>query len=138
MDDINNSDQELVALSADVVAAYVSNHDVPVAEIPDLVHVVHTSLRSLTRKGGDGFGKRPDPAVSPQKSVFADYIICLEDGKKLKMLRRHLKTVYNMTPEQYRIRWGLPSDYPVVAPNYAQQRSKLAKQIGLGSSRKKA
>jgi predicted transcriptional regulator len=92
--------------------------------------------QGLTRLGTGASAERPEPAVPPKKSVFPDYIVCLEDGKKLKMLKRHLKTSYKMTPEQYRERWNLGSDYPMVAPNYAKQRSKLAKQIGLGTARR--
>lgn len=126
---------QLINLTAQVVAAYVSNHTVATQEIPQLMATVY---QGLMRLGQDGNAERPEPAVSPKKSIFPDYIICLEDGKKLKMLRRHLKTSYGMTPEQYRERWNLPLDYPMVAPNYARQRSKLAKQIGLGTVRRES
>lgn len=125
--------EQLISYTAQIVAAYVGNHEVPAQEVPQLMATIYQGLVRL----GQGAGtERPEPAVSPKKSIFPDYIICLEDGKKLKMLRRHLKTAYGMTPEQYRERWNLPLDYPMVAPNYARQRSKLAKQIGLGTARR--
>lgn len=124
---------DLLKLTADIVAAHASNNTVAKADLPSLIETVYKSLGSL---GGDhGFGgDRPQPVVPIKKSVHPDYIICLEDGKKLKMLKRHLKSAYNMTPEEYRERWKLPADYPMVAPNYAQKRSTLAKNIGLGTS----
>lgn len=123
---------ELLSLTAEIVAAHVSNNTVAVSDLPSLIEQVY---RSLTNVGQDQVlqPERPQPAVPIKKSVTPDYIICLEDGKKLKMLKRHLKTAYDMSPEEYRERWGLPVDYPMVAPNYAKQRSKLAKQIGLGT-----
>jgi predicted transcriptional regulator len=124
--------ERLTALAAQIVAAYVGNNTVATAEVPALLSTVYQGLARLGQNSVTD--NRPEPAVSPRKSVFPDYIICLEDGKKLKMLKRHLKTAYNLTPEQYRERWGLGADYPMVAPNYARQRSKLAKQIGLGTS----
>ncbi len=126
---------EVLQLTADIVASHVANNSVPVAEMPQLIQQVYDSLAGL---GGDEVREesdRPEPAVSIRKSITPEYIICLEDGKKLKMLKRHLKTAYNMTPEQYRERWGLPVDYPMVAPNYAAQRRELAKKIGLGTTR---
>jgi len=131
-DSLTSRDQ-MIGLAAQIVASYVGNHTVSTQEIPQLMTVVY---QGLMRLGQEGSAERPEPAVSPKKSIFPDYIVCLEDGKKLKMLRRHLKTAYNMTPEQYRERWSLPLDYPMVAPNYARQRSKLAKQIGLGTVRR--
>jgi predicted transcriptional regulator len=125
----------LLGLTAEIAAAYVENNTLPTTEIPNLVATIFQSL-SRVGSSGNALEARPEPAVPVKKSVFPDYIVCLEDGKKLKMLKRHLKTAYNMTPEQYRERWNLGSDYPVVAPNYAKQRSKLAKQIGLGTARK--
>ncbi|MBL8637506.1 MAG: MucR family transcriptional regulator [Alphaproteobacteria bacterium] len=127
---------DLLTLTTEIVASHLSNNSVPVAEIPALIERV---FKTLSHVGGEALpttvsSERPQPAVPIRKSVMADYIICLEDGKKLKMLKRHLKTAYNMTPEQYRDRWGLAADYPMVAPNYAKQRSKLAKDIGLGTS----
>lgn len=123
---------ELLALTTNIVAAHVSNNSVAVADLPRLIREVHDTLFSVAAGGGRET-ERPTPAVPIKKSVTPDHIICLEDGKKLKMLKRHLKTAYNLTPEEYRERWGLPADYPMVAPNYAKQRSKLAKQIGLGT-----
>ena len=126
---------ELLKLTADIVAAHVSNNKLPAADLPQLIAQVHAGLSDTG--GAPGDQARPVPAVSIKKSVTADHIICLEDGKKLKMLKRHLKTSYDLTPEQYRERWGLPADYPMVAPNYAKKRSQLAKQIGLGKRGKK-
>jgi len=123
--------QDLLPLVADIVAAHLSNNSVPVAELPNLIRDVYRALSTVGE--AEIPSERPEPAVPVKKSVFPDYIICLEDGKKLKMLKRHLRTAYNMTPQEYRERWGLPADYPMVAPNYAKQRSKLAKQIGLGT-----
>ncbi len=123
---------ELLALTTNIVAAHVSNNSVAVPDLPRLIREVHDTLASVSGAGGRE-PERPTPAVAIKKSVTPDFIVCLEDGKKLKMLKRHLKTAYNMTPEQYRERWGLSADYPMVAPNYAKQRSKLAKQIGLGT-----
>jgi predicted transcriptional regulator len=131
---MNNSDQsgDLLALTTEIVAAHVSNNTVSVGDLPQLINQVYQSLANIGTAPAVP-SERPQPAVAPKKSVHADYIICLEDGKKLKMLKRHLKTAYNMTPETYRERWGLPADYPMVAPNYARQRSRLAKEIGLGT-----
>lgn len=124
-------DKDLLALTADIVAAHVSNNTVAMSDLPLLISEVH---RALTNLGSAPVqAERPQPAVPVKKSVTPEYIICLEDGKKLKMLKRHLKTAYNMTPEEYRERWGLPADYPMVAPNYATHRSDLAKKIGLGT-----
>jgi predicted transcriptional regulator len=127
----STSHNEIMTLTTEIVAAHVANNTVAVADLSDLIQQVY---RSLTNAGGAGGAEpaRPPPAVSIRRSVRPDYIVCLEDGKKLKMLKRHLKTAFNMTPAEYRERWKLPSDYPMVAPNYAKQRSKLAKQIGLG------
>jgi predicted transcriptional regulator len=123
---------DLLALTAEIVAAHVSKNTVMVSELAGLIRQVHASLASVGQ--APPAAVRPQPAVPIKKSVTPDYIICLEDGRKLKMLKRHIKTAYNMTPEQYRERWGLPPDYPMVAPNYTAQRSELAKQIGLGTS----
>lgn len=123
---------ELLSLTTEIVAAHVSNNSVPIADLPHLIEQVYRTLANVGNEAPPTL-ERPQPAVHIKKSVTADYIICLEDGKKLKMLKRHLKTAYDMTPEEYRERWGLPTDYPMVAPNYAKQRSKLAKQIGLGT-----
>ncbi len=128
---------ELLALTTNVVAAHVSNNSVAVADLPRLIREVHDTLVSVMAGGREA--ERPTPAIPIKNSVTPEFIICLEDGKKLKMLKRHLKTAYNMSPEEYRERWGLPADYPMVAPNYAKQRSRLAKQIGLGTrERRKA
>lgn len=128
----HGANQDLLALTTDIVAAHVSNNNIVLADLPQLIEQVYRSL-SIAAAGPAPQPDRPQPAVAVKKSIQPDYIICLEDGKKLKMLKRHLKTAYNMTPEEYRQRWDLPSDYPMVAPNYARQRSTLAKQIGLGT-----
>lgn len=127
---------EILSLTAKIVAAHVSKNTVPLEELASLIKSVHGSLLGLDRPG-DAAPERPQPAVPIKKSVTPDHIVCLEDGKKLKMLKRHLKTAYNLTPEQYRERWGLAPDYPMVAPNYAKQRSRLAKEIGLGTRARK-
>lgn len=124
----NNGD--LLTLTTQIVSAHVANNTVPVSDLPQLIQEV---FRTLTSVGTvPAVPERPQPAVAVKKSVTPDYIICLEDGKKLKMLKRHLRTTYNMTPDEYRSKWGLPPDYPMVAPNYAAQRSDFAKKIGLG------
>ena len=120
---------DLLEFTAQIVAAHVSNNPVDSETLPALIQDV---FRALSEVGQPASADKPVPAVAVKKSVFPDYIICLEDGKKLKMLKRHLKTAYGMTPDAYRERWGLPSDYPMVAPNYASHRSSLAKKIGLG------
>jgi predicted transcriptional regulator len=130
---INTS--ELLELTTEIVAAHVGNNTVPVADLPQLIQDVYRSLASVGAE--PAAPERPQPAVPVKKSVTPDYIVCLEDGKKLKMLKRHLKTAYDMTPEEYRERWGLPADYPMVAPNYAKHRSSLAKKIGLGTRPRK-
>jgi predicted transcriptional regulator len=127
--------QDVLSLTAEIVAAHVSNNTVPLADLPALIQQVFQTLSNIGT--GTTEQPRPEPAVPVKKSVLPDYIICLEDGKKLKMLKRHLKTAYNMTPEKYRERWGLPSDYPMVAPNYAKQRSQLARELGLGTKAKR-
>ena len=131
---MDNSEQsgDLLALTTEIVAAHVSNNTVAVGDLPQLINQIYSSLANIGAAPA-GPPARPQPAVSVKKSVQPDYIVCLEDGKKLKMLKRHLKTAYNMTPEAYRERWGLPADYPMVAPSYARQRSRLAKEIGLGT-----
>ena len=123
---------ELLALTANIVAAHVANNTVTGGDLPKIIRDVYDTLATVGAPS-DTRAERPTPAVAVKKSVTPDFIICLEDGKKLKMLKRHLKTAYDMTPEEYRDRWGLPADYPMVAPNYAKQRSKLARQIGLGT-----
>jgi len=126
-----------IELTAEIVSAYVSNNTVPAAEIPGLISQVHTALARVSGKSGDAPAEPLKPAVSLKKSITPEYIICLEDGKKFKSLKRHLRTQYNMTPEQYREKWGLGADYPMVAPNYAAARSQLAKQMGLGQQRRR-
>ena len=127
---------ELMALTTDIVASHVSNNTVAITDLPSLIQQVYAALSGLGNAPAAA-ATRPHPAVPIKKSVMPEYIVCLEDGKKLKMLKRHLKTRYNMSPEEYRERWGLPTDYPMVAPAYAQQRSDLAKKIGLGTKRGK-
>jgi len=129
---------DIMAMVAEIVAAYVSNHEMEQAKLPSFIHQVHQSLNRLNSKQSFLFSSRSEPAVPVEDSVHPDYLVCLEDGLHLKMLKRHLKTSYNMTPEQYRERWNLPSNYPMVAPNYAKRRSHIAKGIGLGRGRKKA
>ena len=126
-----------VELAADIVSAYVSNNSVPTGELPSLINDVHAALLRVKGGVGEAPAEAPKPAVSIKKSVTPDYIICLEDGKKFKSLKRHLRTQYDMTPEQYREKWGLAADYPMVAPNYAKARSELAKEMGLGQQRRK-
>ena len=121
---------ELLELTSEIVAAHVSNNTLAVNDLPQLIKDVYFTLANVDEN--QGFSERLNPPVSIKKSVTPDFIVCLEDGKKLKMLKRHLKTAYNMTPEEYRQRWSLPLDYPMVAPNYAKHRSDLAKEIGLG------
>jgi predicted transcriptional regulator len=123
---------ELLALTSEVVASHVANNTVAVADLGGLIRDVYGSLSNLSPSPTPEQPERPQPAVAIKRSVTPDYIICLEDGKKLKMLKRHLKTRYGLTPEAYKERWNLPPDYPMVAPSYAQQRSVLAKKIGLG------
>jgi len=126
--------QTLLPMVTEIVAAHLSNNTVPVAEIPRLISEVYSALTALGQKGGINVAApAQEPAVPVKKSILPDHIICLEDGKKLKMLKRHLRTVYGLTPEQYREKWSLPADYPMVAPNYAKKRSSLARQIGLGT-----
>ena len=135
MSDNNGLTETLIALTADIVSAHVSNNSVAVSDLPLLIQNVHSALSTL----GDDLVEpevKQEPAVSIRASIKPDYIVCLEDGKKLKMLKRHLMTHYQMTPEQYRAKWNLPADYPMVAPNYAEQRRSLAKKIGLGTKRR--
>lgn len=129
--------EEILGLTSEIVAAHVSNNTVALSDLPGLIEQVFRTLASVGGTNGAS-ADRPTPAVPIKKSITPDFIVCLEDGKKLKMLKRHLKTAYNMTPEEYRERWGLSPDYPMVAPNYAKQRSRLAKQIGLGTRSRRA
>lgn len=126
--DVNET---LITLTSDIVAAHVSNNNVDVSDVPELITNVYAALAGLGEAQHEE-ETPPEPAVSVRASIKPDYIVCLEDGKKLKMLKRHLMTHYNMTPEEYRQRWNLPADYPMVAPNYAEKRRELAKKIGLG------
>ncbi|MGB8275964.1 MAG: MucR family transcriptional regulator [Alphaproteobacteria bacterium] len=134
--DANNTDQprrtELLNMTAEVVSAYASNNLLAPAQLSEVISTVFTTFAGLEKSGGESRAEMQRPAVPIRKSVTPDYIICLEDGKKLKMLKRHLRSTYNMTPDEYRAKWGLPPDYPMVAPNYAAQRSAFAKKIGLG------
>ena len=128
---------DYIELTAEIVSAYVSNNSVAAADIPALIAQVHGALSRVSNGGADGASETPKPAISLKRSVTPEFIVCLEDGKKFKSLKRHLRTQYNMTPEQYREKWSLPADYPMVAPNYAAARSELAKQMGLGQQRRR-
>ena len=127
----------LIAQTADIVSAYVSNNTVSAGDIPALINQVHSALMRVSRGSGDMPSEPLKPAISVKRSITPDYLVCLEDGKKFKSLKRHLRTQYNMTPEQYRDKWALPPDYPMVAPNYAAARSQLAKKMGLGQQRRR-
>lgn len=124
------SQEDLLRMTSEVAAAYVSNNSLSAAQLPEVIRTIHASLAGLHT--GAGSSEPLAPAVPVKKSVHDEYIVCLEDGKKLKMLKRHLRTAYGLTPDEYRKKWGLPADYPMVAPNYAAQRSAFAKKIGLG------
>lgn len=126
------AEEELLRMTADVVAAYVSNNTLPTAQLAEVINAVYGSLKSLEGQSAEPPPEPLKPAVPVRKSVTPDFLVCLEDGKKLKMLKRHLRSTYNMTPDEYRAKWSLPADYPMVAPNYAEQRSEFAKKIGLG------
>lgn len=128
---------DILRMTTEIAASYLANNTLPAAQIPEVISTVYGALNGLGNAGAakaDG----PKPAVPVKKSITGDYIVCLEDGKKLKMLKRHLRTTYNMTPDEYRAKWGLGADYPMVAPNYAEQRSAFAKKIGLGRASNKA
>src|SRR3954454_10288532 len=127
---------DVLGLTAQIVSAHVSNNSIGADALPSLIQEVYRTLAGVGKE--QVVPEKQQPAVPVKKSVYPDHIICLEDGKKLKMLKRHIKTVYNLTPEQYRERWGLPPDYPMVAPNYAKQRSQLARDLGLGTKSKRA
>lgn len=138
MEEQGNMDETLVTLTADIVSAHVSNNSVAVGDLAALISNVHGALKGLgTQAAPPQTDVKPTPAVSVRASVKPDYIVCLEDGAKLKMLKRYINTRFGMTPDQYRQKWGLPADYPMVAPNYAEQRRNLAKTIGLGTKRRK-
>jgi predicted transcriptional regulator len=133
----NDSQSSFIELAADIVSAYVSNNSVPASDLPTLISDVHSALVRVTSGAAPVAVESLKPAVPAKKSVTSDFIICLEDGKKFKSLKRHLRTQYNMSPEEYREKWSLPPDYPMVAPNYAKARSQLAKQMGLGQQRRR-
>ena len=131
---MTNSKAELLEMTTEIVASFVANNPVPAGSLPDLIQTVHETVHDLASDAPKE-PPRPDPAVPISKSITPDHIICLEDARKLKMLKRYLRSRYNLTPEEYRARWNLPSDYPMVAPNYAKRRSAFAKEIGLGRKR---
>jgi len=136
MENEDNFPETLITLTADIVSAHVSNNSVAVNDLPTLIQNVHGALNGLGQRVEEPQPKQ-EPAVSIRSSIKPDFIVCLEDGKKLKMLKRHLMTHYSMTPDEYRQKWGLAADYPMVAPNYAEQRRTLAKKIGLGTKRRR-
>lgn len=129
---------DYIALAVEIVSAFVSNNSIPVPELPALIASVHSTLNHLSGAGTEAKVEAPTPAISVKRSVTPDFIVCLEDGKKFKSLKRHLRTRYDMTPDQYRAKWNLAADYPMVAPNYAAARSELAKTMGLGQQRRKS
>lgn len=133
----DDTPEDLVELTAKIVSAYVSNNDVVANDLPQLISETHKALARATMNGAGSGKEELKPKVPIKKSVMDDYIICLEDGKKFKSLKRHIRTHYNLSPEEYRERWNLPHDYPMVAPNYARARSDLAKRMGLGTKRQK-
>lgn len=126
---------DVLGMTTSIVSSFVSNNTVPATDLPELIRSVHEAISTLS-EGGTADAETPSPAVPVSKSITPDFLICLEDGRKLKMLRRYLRSRYSMTPEEYRERWNLPADYPMVAPNYAKLRSKHAKNIGLGKKKK--
>ncbi len=134
---MNEKSSNYIELTADIVSAYVSNNSVAAGDISTLISQVHSALLRVSNGQGEAVSESLKPAVAVKKSITPEYLICLEDGKKFKSLKRHLRTQYNMTPEHYREKWGLPPDYPMVAPNYAEARSQLAKQMGLGQQRRR-
>lgn len=125
---------ELIKFASEIVAAYVSNNPTPISELPGMIRSIHATLGGLAGAGNAEMATTQKPAIAVKKSVTPEYIVCLEDGKKLKMLKRYLRSRYGLSPEEYRSKWGLAADYPMVAPNYAAQRSEFAKKIGLGRS----
>jgi len=132
-----SSSNSYIELAADIVSAYVSNNSVPASDLPSLINEVHSALLRVTSGAVVPVVEVPKPAVPAKKSVTNDFLVCLEDGRKFKSLKRHLRTQYNMSPDEYREKWGLAPDYPMVAPNYAKARSNLAKQMGLGQQRRR-
>ncbi|MFV0281125.1 MAG: MucR family transcriptional regulator [Rhodoblastus sp.] len=132
-----NAQAPYIELAADIVSAYVSNNSVPLVELPNVIRDVHLALMCVTERAAPVETEPLKPAVPVKKSITPDYIICLEDGKQFKSLKRHLRSQYNLSPDAYREKWGLPADYPMVAPNYAKARSNLAKQMGLGQQRRR-
>jgi predicted transcriptional regulator len=132
-----SSTNSFIELAADIVSAYVSNNSVPASDLPSLINDVHSALLRVTSGTVVATVEAPKPAVPAKKSVTNDFIVCLEDGRKFKSLKRHLRTQFNMSPDEYREKWGLAPDYPMVAPNYAKARSNLAKQMGLGQQRRR-
>jgi predicted transcriptional regulator len=133
----DKSSSNYIELTADIVSAYVSNNAVAAGDISSLISQVHAALLRVSNGQSEVVSETLKPAIAVKKSITPDHLICLEDGKKFKSLKRHLRTQYNMTPEHYREKWGLPADYPMVAPNYAEARSQLAKQMGLGQQRRR-
>jgi predicted transcriptional regulator len=134
---MNEKSSNYIELTADIVSAYVSNNSVSAGDISALISQVHSALLRVSNGQGEVVSETLKPAIAVKKSITPEYLICLEDGKKFKSLKRHLRTQYNMTPEHYREKWGLAPDYPMVAPNYAEARSQLAKQMGLGQQRRR-
>ena len=137
----NDGSESILAMAADIVSAYVSHNALPASEIPTLIQTVYRSLSEMDGAPAPAEEAAPEPLKPPvpvRQSIKPDYLVCLEDGKKLKMLKRHLRTNYDLSPEEYRAKWGLAADYPMVAPNYAKQRSEFAKKIGLGRKRAEA
>lgn len=130
--EVSTKTEDLLRLATNIVSAYVSNNPVPVADLPNMIKSVYSTLGGLSGASPSEGGTTQKPAVNIKKSITPEYIVCLEDGKRLKMLKRYLRSRYSLTPEEYRMKWGLPADYPMVAPNYAEQRSQFAKKIGLG------
>jgi len=135
---VSENNEVIVDLVAGIVSAYVAHNSVPTSELPALIASTHAALLGLGKDPVAPVEDKPVPAVSVKKSITADFLVCLEDGKKFKSLKRHLRTQYNMSPEEYRTKWGLPVDYPMVAPSYAEARSQLAKKMGLGQQRRKS
>lgn len=131
-DSLAGRPDDLLKFASDIVAAYVSNNPIPVSEIPHMIKSIHTTLGGLASGVPGEIGTTQKPAIAIKKSITPEYVICLEDGKKLKMLKRYLRTRYDLTTDEYRTKWGLPADYPMVAPNYAARRSEFAKKFGLG------